>query len=82
MSYRKEYDRLVYKFNGGRGAVLCSNCYTIVYEGSRIPDEYKDVMFNEYNMFNENEQQDKFEPIFCCEECKKEWYESKHFNLK
>lgn len=74
MSYRKEYDRLVYKFNGGRGAVLCSNCYTIVYEGSRIPDEYKDAMVNG--------QENNFEPVFCCDECKKEWYESKHFNLK
>lgn len=71
MSYRKEYDRLVCKFNGGRGAVLCSNCFTIIYEGSRIPDEYKDVMFNK------NEQRDNFEPIFCCEECKKEWNETK-----
>ena len=74
MSYKKEYDRLVYKFNGGRGAVLCSNCYTIVYEGSRIPDEYKDAMVNG--------QENNFEPVFCCDECKKEWYESKHFNLK
>lgn len=80
MSYKKEHDRLIYKFNGGRGAVLCSNCFAIIYEGSRIPDEYKDVMFNEYNMFNENEQQDNFEPIFCCEECKKEWYETKKYS--
>ena len=74
MSYRKEYDRLVYKFNGGRGAVLCSNCFAIIYEGSRIPDEYKDAMVNG--------QENNFEPVFCCDECKKEWYESKHFNLK
>ena len=74
MVYRKEQDRLIFKFNGGRGAVLCSNCYTIVYEGSRIPDEYKDAMLNG--------QENNFEPVFCCDECKKEWYESKHFNLK
>ena len=74
MAYKKEYDRLIFKFNGGRGAVLCSNCYTIVYEGSRIPDEYKDAMLNG--------QENNFEPVFCCDECKKEWYESKHFNLK
>ena len=74
MAYRKEHDKLVFKFNGGRGAVLCSNCYTIVYEGSRIPDEYKDAMFNK--------RENNFEPVFCCDECKKEWYESKHFNLK
>jgi hypothetical protein len=78
MAYRKEHDRLIFKFNGGRGAILCSNCFCIVYEGSKIPDEYKDVMFNEHNMFNENEQQDKFEqPVFCCEDCKREWFESK-----
>lgn len=46
MAYRKDKDRLIYKFNGGAGAVFCSNCYCIICEGSRIPDEYRDAVIN------------------------------------
>lgn len=65
MAYRKDKDRLIYKFNGGAGAVLCSNCYCIICEGSRIPDEYRDAVING--------QQEEFGPVFCCNECQREW---------
>ena len=65
MAYRKDKDRFIYKFNGGAGAVLCSNCYKIICEGSRIPDEYRDAVING--------QQEEFGPVFCCNECQREW---------
>jgi NAD-dependent SIR2 family protein deacetylase len=33
MAYSKEKDKLIIKFNGGIGAVLCSNCHVIVENG-------------------------------------------------
>lgn len=72
MNYRKTNNKLIFKFNGGRGAILCSNCFAIIYEGSHIPDKYKNVIFNK--------QQNNFGPIFCCEECKNNWYREKHLN--
>lgn len=70
MAYRKDKDRLIYKFNGGAGAVLCSNCYCIICEGSRIPDEYRDVVIAD--------KQEEFGPVFCCDDCKKEWENTKN----
>ena len=48
MNYRKINNKLIFKFNGGRGAILCNNCFAIVYEGSQIPDKYKNVI-DSYN---------------------------------
>jgi hypothetical protein len=70
MAYRKDKDRLVYKFNGGAGAVLCSNCYCIICEGSRIPDEYRDAVIAG--------KQEEFGPVFCCDECINEWNKTKN----
>ena len=71
MAYRKDKDRLIYKFNGGAGAVLCSNCYCIVCEGSRIPDEYRDAVIAD--------KQEEFGPVFCCDDCRKEWENTKNY---
>lgn len=30
-------DKLIYKFNGGLGAILCNNCNKIILEGRNIP---------------------------------------------
>lgn len=71
MAYRKDKDRLIYKFNGGAGAVLCSNCYCIICEGSRIPDEYRDAVIAD--------KQEEFGPVFCCDDCRKEWENTKNY---
>lgn len=71
MAYRKDKDRLIYKFNGGAGAVLCSNCYCIICEGSRIPDEYRDAVIAD--------KQEEFGPVFCCDDCREEWENTKNY---
>lgn len=69
MAYRKDKDRLIYKFNGGRGALLCSNCYVVICEGKDLSDEIRNAIIND--------KQEEFGPVFCCEQCKKEWFDSK-----
>jgi hypothetical protein len=73
MAYREDKNRLIYKFNGGMGAVLCSNCYCIMYEGRRIPDEYREAVINGH--------EEDFGPVFCCDECKREWCKTKEDRL-
>lgn len=34
-----EQERLIVKFNGGRGAILCSNCRKIIKEGHEFNPE-------------------------------------------
>lgn len=52
----------IYKFNGGNGAILCSNCGIIVAQGRDCRNkEYVDAMENDT-------------PIFCSDECEIEWY--------
>ena len=58
MLHREDSNRLIYKFNGGNGAVLCSNCYKIMYEGSNIPEDMMNAV--------KNGQQKEFGPVFCC----------------
>lgn len=72
MAYREDNNRLIYKFNGGYGAVLCSNCYKIIYEGSHIPEECKDAVIAN--------KQEEYGPVFCCGECQKEWFDT--INIK
>lgn len=52
----------VYKFNGGYGAILCSNCGVIVAQG-------RDCEKQEYIEAIENGT-----PIFCSDECEIEWF--------
>lgn len=66
MLHREDSNRLIYKFNGGNGAVLCSNCYKIMYEGSNIPEDMMNAV--------KNGQQKEFGPVFCCDYCEKEWH--------
>ena len=54
-----EDNHLIFKFNGGAGAVLCSNCRKIIYSGKNIPEEIlegKDTS-----------------PKFCSKECENEF---------
>ena len=62
MNHNKEHYKPIFKFNGGRGAILCSNCYTIIYEGSQITNDKLKIPG----------------PMFCCEECRKKWDEKKN----
>lgn len=39
-----EGDIMIFKFNGGHGAVICSRCGKIVYSGTSIPDEIRKLL--------------------------------------
>lgn len=62
-------EKLLFKFNGGYGAVLCNNCHTIVFSGNEIP-QYIWCAIKD----NDEETLKRVGPVFCCEECKEEFY--------
>lgn len=68
MVYRSDDDRLIFKFNGGNGAVLCNNCKTIILTGNKIPRQFWDAATNK-----NKDTYEEIGPQFCCEECEKEW---------
>jgi hypothetical protein len=72
MGYSKEKDRLIFKFNGGIGAVLCSNCNKIISTGSRIPEKF---WVTAAGMGVET--YETIGPQFCCDNCKQEWQQTK-----
>lgn len=74
MAYNKENDRLIFKFNGGNGAVLCSNCYKIICEGTQISNNY-------LNSIKNGQHGQQTEPVFCCDKCEHEWNETKNKNV-
>ena len=37
-SSRKSSDKMTFRFNGGRGAILCERCGVILKQGSEIPE--------------------------------------------
>jgi len=59
-------EKIIYKFNGGLGAVLCNNCHAIIWTGNNMPDELKKSE-NFYDLG----------PFFCDDKCKQEFYEKK-----
>ena len=62
-------DRLKFKFNGGRGAVLCSNCAKIIMSGREIP---------EYIWESVRPDSDEFlGPMFCSKQCEEEYKKKK-----
>ena len=60
-------DHLIFKFNSGIGAVLCSNCRKIIMSGSRIPG----YIWNAENI-------EDIPPMFCCKECEEKYKKKKH----
>jgi len=52
--------KAIYKFNGGMGALLCSNCYVIIRQGSELTNEDLSAMKGEL----------KVAPQYC-DKCKK-----------
>ena len=72
MGYREDSDRLVFKFNGGIGAVLCSNCGKIILRGNDIPERFWDAATGK-----NGETYEYIGPQFCSEDCIKEWKETK-----
>jgi len=56
-----EQERLIVKFNGGRGAILCSGCRVIIKEGYEFtPEETKYIRGElDYDL-----------PIQFCDKCK------------
>lgn len=61
----EEDNHLIFKFNSGLGAVLCSNCRKIICTGDRIPKYIWD-----------EPSKSKLPPQFCCDECKHEYYKN------
>ena len=57
---------VIFKFNGGHGAVLCNCCRRIVMAGHEIPDDIFKAATG-----RGNKSLDDFEPVFCSEKCKK-----------
>lgn len=37
---------MIYKFNGGSGAILCSKCRAMIYRGEGIPQYIRDAIKN------------------------------------
>lgn len=56
---------MVFKFNNGNGAILCSNCGKIMYSGTSISQE----MFTAIN----NEGAESLPDVFCCDACEEEY---------
>ena len=65
-------DHLKFKFNGGRGAVLCSNCAKIIMSGNEIP-EYIWEYVDPYG----TKSIEDLPPMFCCDECEEEYNKRK-----
>ncbi len=59
---------MIVKFNGGLGAVLCSNCWKVMYSGASLPKEFKEAILNGTAT--------QMPEIFCCDECEKEFNET------
>ena len=57
-----EQERLIVKFNGGRGAILCSGCRRIIKEGYEFTPEELQYIRGEIDYLS----------IQFCEQCKSE----------
>jgi len=55
-----EQERLIVKFNGGRGAILCSGCRKIIKEGYEFTPEELQYIRGEIDHL----------PVQFCEQCK------------
>jgi len=56
-----EDNHIIFKINGGSGAILCSNCRKIICTGDRIPKYIWDAL--------KTHTIDDLPPQFCCQEC-------------
>ena len=56
---------MVFKFNNGNGAILCSNCGKIMYSGSAISKEMLDAI--------KEDGAASLPDVFCCEQCEEEF---------
>lgn len=59
---------MIYKFNGGAGAILCENCSVIVAEGQKINDLIAAGKLSKYSHVFDNTR------VFCCEKCRDEFF--------
>ena len=68
---RKENRRneLIFKFNGGKGAILCNNCGKIILTGKQIPERFWKAATEE-----DGESYEDIGPQFYCDECEDEFY--------
>jgi len=53
----------IFKFNGGNGALLCSNCSVIIKTGKDFSEKEKEAAYGEGSL----------EPQYCSSDCKKEF---------
>lgn len=58
---------MIYKFNGGEGAVLCENCRKIIYTASTLPMGLRKLM---YHAEKNGKPYSSLPPVYCCEDCK------------
>ena len=70
-------DYIKFKFNGGNGAVLCSNCSKIIMSGARIPKEIWEAVSDRSG----GRPIENIPPMFCCDECR-EKYENRKTSEK
>jgi hypothetical protein len=71
MAYSRDKNKLIFKFNGGLGAILCSNCGKIIATGSRIPEKF---WVTAAGMGTET--YESIGPQFCCKDCEQEWFDT------
>jgi hypothetical protein len=62
-------NELIFKFNGGNGAILCNNCGKIILTGKQIPERFWKVATGE-----SGETYKDIGPQFCCDKCEDEFY--------
>ena len=62
-----------FKFNGGRGAVLCSNCAKIIMSGNEIPE----YIWEYVSPAGEKDIED-LPPMFCSKQCEDEYNKRKN----
>lgn len=67
---------MIYKFNGGRGAILCEECGVILAEGVEINDiigkSSDEEIMNDILTYNINNVE-----YFCCDLCRGEYYKKR-----
>lgn len=66
-----------YKFNGGYGAILCSECNVILAEGKYAMDIlYSGIPEEKYHMYDINDRLKVMSDVhcFCCQSCRDEYY--------
>lgn len=71
---------MIYKFNGGYGAVLCSECYVVLATGKDAMDIlFKDIPEEKYNVYDINDRLKVMSDThcFCSKTCRDKYYKKR-----